>query len=141
MSFVTWKDRKAVVAGLRQIYNAPSEDAALQALDEFAATWGHRYPTIAESWRRNWEQIRPFLELPPALRRLVYTTNAIESLNFQLRKIIKTKGHFPNDEAAIKLLYLALRNVERKWAHKQAHRQWRQIYAQLVVRFGERAQA
>ena len=96
---------------------------------------------IAESWRRNWETIRPFLELPPALRRIVYTTNAIESLNFQLRKIIKTKGHFPNDEAAIKLLYLALRNIERKWEDKQAHRQWRVIYAQLVVRFGARAQA
>lgn len=138
LSFVSWKDRKPVVSGLRKIYAAPSEEAALAALDEFAEAWADRYPMIAESWRRNWEQIRPFLELPPALRKVVYTTNAIESLNYQLRKVIKTKGHFPSDEAALKLLYLALRNVERRW-HGKARPEWKQIYAQLVARFGDRA--
>ena len=139
LSFVSFKDRRKVVAGMRKIYAAPSEDAAKAALDEFAAAWSDRYPMIAESWRRNWEQIRPFLELPPALRRLVYTTNAIESLNYQLRKVIKTKGHFPSDEAAFKLLFLALRNIEAKWRGK-ASREWTQIYAQLHLRFGSRAE-
>ncbi|MHB1843355.1 MAG: IS256 family transposase [Deltaproteobacteria bacterium] len=139
LSFVSWKDRRPVVAGLRKIYASPTEEGALAALDEFAAAWADRYPMIAESWRRNWEQIRPFLELPPALRKIVYTTNAIESLNYQLRKVIKTKGHFPSDEAAIKLLFLALRNVERRW-HGKAPPHWKQIYAQLLVRFGERAE-
>lgn len=137
LSFVSWKDRKGVVASMRNVYGAATEDAALVALNELQEAWP-RYPMIAESWRRNWEQIRPFLELPPELRRLVYTTNAIESLNYQLRKVIKTKGHFPNDEAAIKLLYLALRNVERKWRLASPPR-WKQVYAQLVARFGERA--
>jgi putative transposase len=139
LSFVSWKDRRAVVAGLRSVYTAPTEDAALVALDDFAAAWSGRYPMIAEAWRRNWEQIRPFLELPPELRRIVYTTNAIESLNYQLRKVIKTKGHFPSDEAAYKLLFLALRNVERRW-HANAPPQWKQIYAQLLARFGDRAE-
>lgn len=139
LSFVSFKDRRKVVAGMRKIYAAPSEDAAKAALEEFAAAWSDRYPMIAESWRRNWEQIRPFLELPPALRKLVYTTNAIESLNYQLRKVIKTKGHFPSDEAAFKLLFLALRNIEAKWRGK-ASREWTQIYAQLHLRFGSRAE-
>jgi putative transposase len=139
LTFVSWKDRRSVVAGLRGIYAAATEDAALAALEEFAGAWAARYPMIAESWRRNWEQIRPFLELPPALRKIVYTTNAIESLNYQLRKVIKTKGHFPSDEAAIKLLYLALRNVERRWSGN-ARKEWKQIYAQLIARFGDRAE-
>jgi putative transposase len=139
LTFVSWKDRRLVVAGLRSIYTSATEEAALTALDEFAASWVARYPTIAESWRRNWEQIRPFLELPPALRKIVYTTNAIESLNYQLRKVIKTKGHFPSDEAAFKLLYLALRNVERRW-QANARKDWKQIYAQLIARFGDRAE-
>jgi putative transposase len=139
LSFVSWKDRKPVVAGLKRIYTAATEEAANEALAQFADAWAHRYPMIAESWRRNWEQIRPFLELPPALRKIVYTTNSVESLNYQLRKVIKTKGHFPSDEAAYKLLYLALRNVERNWRSK-ACPDWKQIYAQLVNRFGSRAE-
>lgn len=139
LSFATWKDRKSLVAALRRIYTAATEEAAVLALDQLAASWSHRYPMIAESWRRNWEQLRPFLELPPALRKMVYTTNTVESLNFQLRKVIKTKGHFPSDEAAFKLLYLALRNVERNWHAKPAP-DWKQTYAQLVNRFGARAE-
>jgi transposase-like protein len=139
LSFVSWKDRKKVVADLRSVYAAPSEEAALAALEAFEAKWGLRYPMIAKSWRSNWEQIRPFLELPPALRQIIYTTNAIESLNYQLRKIIKTKGHFPSDEAAYKLLFLGLRAVEQKWKGKTP-REWKQVYAQLHARFGERAE-
>jgi putative transposase len=139
LSFVSYKDRRAVVAALREVYAAPSETVALAQLEAFDAAWSKRYPMIVKSWRSNWEQVRPFLELPPALRKLVYTTNAIESLNYQLRKVIKTKGHFPSDEAAFKLLFLALRNVERRW-HAKTPPTWKQIYAQLHVRFGERAQ-
>jgi putative transposase len=138
LSFVSFKDRRAVVSALREVYAAPSEAVALTQLETFDAAWSRRYPMIASSWRRNWEQIRPFLDLPPALRKLVYTTNAIESLNYQLRKVIKTKGHFPSDEAAFKLLFLALRNIERRW-HAKAPTTWKQIYAQLHVCFGERA--
>ena len=139
LSFVSYKDRRAVVAALRGVYGAPSEDAALAGLEAFESAWAKRYPMIGASWRRNWEQLRPFLELPPELRKLVYTTNAIESLNYQLRKVIKTKGHFPSDEAAYKLLFLALRNIERRW-HAKSPPTWKRIYAQLHVRFGERAQ-
>jgi putative transposase len=138
LSFVSFKHRRAVVEGLKGVYAAPSEEAALAGLDAFEVAWGQRFPMVVASWRRNWEHVRPFLELPPALRKLVYTTNAIESLNYQLRKVIKTKGHFPNDEAALKLLYLALRNIERRW-HAKTPTSWRQIYTQLVVRFGDRA--
>lgn len=137
LAFVRYQDRKPVVASLRAIYQAPSEEAALEALTQFEQRWSKAYPTIAPSWRTNWERLRPFLELPSELRKLVYTTNAVESLNYQLRKVIKTKGHFPSDEAAIKLLYLALRNVERKW-RGGASPNWRQVHAQLVVRFGDR---
>ena len=139
LSFVSYKDRRAVVTALREVYAAPSEAVALAQLEAFETAWSKRYPMIGKSWRSNWEQVRPFLELPPALRKLVYTTNAIESLNYQLRKVIKTKGHFPSDEAAFKLLFLALRNIERRW-HAKSPPAWKQIYAQLHVRFGERAQ-
>jgi putative transposase len=139
LSFVSYKDRRAVVAALRGVYGAPSEDAASAGLEAFEAMWAKRYPMIGASWRRNWEQLRPFLELPPELRKLVYTTNAIESLNYQLRKVIKTKGHFPTDDAAYKLLFLALRNIERRW-HAKSPPTWKRIYAQLHVLFGERAQ-
>jgi len=137
LSFVGWKDRTAVLRELRAVYQAASEEAALQALEQFETSWSKRYPTVGASWRRNWEQVRPFLELPPELRRLIYTTNAIESLNFSLRKVIKTKGHFPSDEAALKLLYLALRNVEKVWQAGPSPN-WKTVYTQLVVRFGDR---
>jgi len=139
LSFVSYKDRRAVVAALRGVYGAPSEGAALAGLEAFESAWAKRYPMIGASWRRNWEQLRPFLELPPDLRKLVYTTNAIESLNYQLRKVIKTKGHFPSDEAAYKLLFLALRNIERRW-HAKRPPTWKRIYAQLHLLFAERAQ-
>lgn len=137
--FVTWKDRKALMPTLRAIYAAPTEDAALAELARFETQWGARYPAVAQSWRANWERVRPFFAFPASVRKLIYTTNAIESLNFQLRKIINAKGHFPTDEAATKLLYLALRNVEKKWT--MAPRFWREALNQFAIHFEGRLPA
>jgi putative transposase len=111
LRFCSWKDRKAVTAALRPIYTAPSLDAAADALDDFELTWGDRYPGIVKVWRAAWEQFTPFLRFPPEIRKIVYTTNMVESINYQLRKISKTRGHFPTDQAALKLLRLAARNI------------------------------
>jgi transposase-like protein len=137
LEYASYKDRKALAAALRPIYAAASEDAARQALQDFAAgPWGEKYPTIVQSWQRAWEHVVPFYVFPPEIRRVVYTTNAIESLNMQLRKIIKTRGHFPNDEAAIKLLWLALRNVLAKTV--RAAFDWKSAMNQFAILFGER---
>lgn len=135
LSFVPWGERKKLAAKLRSVYTAPNEPAAKDALDAFEAEYGERYPMIVRSWRTNWTSLTPFLAFPIQVRRLIYTTNAIESLNFQLRKVIKTKGHFPNEDAAIKLLYLALIKIERKWSTPNPL--WRQALAQFVIHFGE----
>jgi putative transposase len=139
MRFVGWVQRKAVCAELRNVYAAPTEQAGLAELDAFEAKYAQRFPAIASSWRSNWERVRPFFDFPADLRRLIYTTNAIESLNFQLRKVTKAKGHFPNDEAAIKLLYLALRNAEKKWT--MVPRFWNSALNQLVIYFPGRLPA
>jgi putative transposase len=139
MRFVGWAQRKAVCAELRNVYAAPTEQAGLAELDAFEAKYAQRFPAIASSWRSNWERVRPFFDFPADLRRLIYTTNAIESLNFQLRKVTKAKGHFPNDEAAIKLLYLALRNAEKKWT--MVPRFWNSALNQLVIYFPGRLPA
>lgn len=121
MRFVSYSDRKAVAAMLRPIYTAPNEDAALIALATFAdSNLGKKYPATTASWENAWERFTPFLAFGPALRKVIYTTNSIESLNFQLRKIIKNRGHFPNDAAAVKLLWLAIRNIEDKRARERA---------------------
>lgn len=121
MRFVSYKDRREVAAGLKAIYTAPTVEAAEAALDEFEASdVGQRYPATIASWTTAWERFIPFLEFPPAVRRIIYTTNAIESLNYQLRKIIKNRGHFPNDDAVIKLLWLAIRDIEDKRARQRA---------------------
>jgi len=137
LNYASWKDRKLVAQALRPIYTAASEDAALAALRAFeASVWGAKYPSIAQSWQRAWEHVTPFFVFPPDIRRVIYTTNAIESLNMQLRKIIKTRGHFPNDEAAIKLLWLALRNVLAKSV--RAAFNWNSAMNQFAILFGER---
>jgi putative transposase len=120
MRFVAYGDRKPVAAALRSIYTAPSIDAAEIALQEFAGSaWGQKYPTAVRAWESAWERFTPFLAFPPAVRKIIYTTNAIESLNYQLRKIIKNRGHFPNDQAAVKLLWLAICNIEDKRARER----------------------
>jgi putative transposase len=137
LDYAGWKDRKAVAAALRPIYAAASAQAAEQALQAFAdGPWGIKYPTIVAAWQRAWENVTPFFVFPPDIRRVIYTTNAIESLNMQLRKIIKTRGHFPTDEAAIKLLWLALRNVLAKSV--RATFDWKVAMNQFAILFGER---
>ncbi|WP_461158114.1 IS256 family transposase, partial [Saccharopolyspora tripterygii] len=121
MRFVSYQDRKKVAAALKPIYTAPTAQAAETALLEFAESdLGRKYPAAARTWENAWERFIPFLEFPPEVRRIIYTTNSIESLNYQLRKIIKNRGHFPNDEAVTKLLWLAIRDIEDKRARQRA---------------------
>lgn len=139
LGFVPWKERKEVAADLKAIYRAETEAAAEARLADFESKWGERYPPIVQSWRRNWDHVIPFFAYPPDIRRVIYTTNAIESLHMSLRKIIKTRGHFPGDDAALKLLYLALRNASKKW--KMPIRNWRQALNQFAILFGGRLPA
>lgn len=114
LKYVSWKDRKAVAASLRSIYTAPTEAADRAALTAFTTQWGNQYSAIAPSWENNWDRLTAFFDYPPEVRKVIYTTNAIESLNYSLRKVIKGHGAFPHDEAVRKLLYLGLRNVDKK---------------------------
>lgn len=109
--YCSWKDRRGVTTALKTIYRAETIDAAAYALDTFELEWGDRYPAIVDLWRRNWERFTPFLAFDPAIRKVIYTTNAIESLNYQLRKVTKTRGHFPTEDAVLKILYMAIRNI------------------------------
>jgi putative transposase len=115
LQYVNWKERRTVAQDLRAIYQAATAEAAAQEREFFAARWDQKYPTISALWKRHWEQITPLFAFPPEIRKIIYTTNAVESLHMTLRKVIKTRGSFPNEEAAMKLLYLALRNVSKKW--------------------------
>jgi putative transposase len=135
MRYVAYKDRKRVAAELRPVYAAANIDAAEQALAAFDEAWGERYPMIAESWRARWEHITPFLALPADLRRAVYTTNSIENLNRQIRKAIKTRGHFPDEQSATKLIYLAIQRAETKW--RSAYN-WTNALRGLKIHFGDR---
>jgi transposase-like protein len=136
LAFVSFKDRKKVAAMLRAIYRAETIAGAAEALDTFAASpVGQRYPTIAPLWRRQWDYVTPGFAYPPVIRRILTTTNAIESLNSQLRKILKTRGQFPTDEAAAKLLYLALRNIKKRWSAAPV---WTEALTHFAVLFPER---
>jgi putative transposase len=115
LNYVSWKQRKEVAADLKKIYQAATRSEAEMRLTEFEGKWDTQYPMISQSWRRNWEYITPFFAHPPEIRRVIYTTNAIEATNRSLRKVTKTRGSFPTDEAALKLLYLAIQNITRKW--------------------------
>jgi putative transposase len=136
LKYVSWKDRKAVAASLRAIYTAPTQEAGHDALMQFTQQWGEQFPAIAPSWERNWERLTPFFAYPPAIRKVVYTTNAIESLNYSLRKVIKGRGAFPHDDAIKKLLYLGLRNVSKKWT--MPIRDWKAALNQFIILFGDR---
>jgi putative transposase len=135
MAFVSWKDRKLIMPDLKAIYRAQNAEAALDRLAEFEARWGARYPAVGQSWRRAWEHVIPLFAFPPDIRKMIYTTNAVESLNRSLRKIIKTRGSFPNDEAAIKLLYLAIQNAGVHWRRPI---EWTAAMGQFAVLFGDR---
>jgi len=130
---VTYKDQRKLVQDLRPIYQAPTEDAAAAALAGFEATWGGRYPMIGEMWRRQWERFTPFFAFPEEIRRIIYTTNSIEAVNRQLRKIIKTRGHFPTEDAALKLLWLALMRAEKKWTYPI--KDWPRALHQFAIYF------
>ncbi len=137
LAFVSYKDRKAVAAALKQIYKAKDADAGKTALEDFAdGPWGRKYPAIAQSWRRNWSQVIPFFAFPDEVRRIVYTTNSIESLNAKLRRAVKTRGHFPTDESALKLLFLVLNLAAKEW--KMPPREWCMAKAQLAILFEDR---
>jgi transposase-like protein len=137
LDYASWKERKALAAALKPVYTAVNADSAAQALDEFeAGPWGQRFPNIVATWRRAWDRVIPFFAFPPAVRKLIYTTNAIESLHSQLRKIIKTRGHFPNDDAATKLIWLALRNITAN--HGRSVREWREAMNQFAILYEER---
>jgi putative transposase len=138
LNYVNWKERKQVAADLKGIYRAATEVEAELELTAFLAKWGHKYQAIGRLWKENWERVIPIFEFPPEIRRVIYTTNAVESLHMSLRKIIKTRGSFPSEEAALKLLYLALRNAIEKWDVMQ---HWKQALNHFQMLWGERIQA
>jgi putative transposase len=133
---VAYKNRRAVAKSLRSIYTAATEEAALAALDGFSAEWDDKYPSISRSWRDNWARISPFFEFSPEIRKAVYTTNPIEALNRQLRKVVKTRGAFPNDKAVFKLLWLAITRLSEKWTYPKQG--WDLVVQQLKIHFGDR---
>jgi putative transposase len=135
LRFVPYKDMRAVANDLKPIYTATDRDHAWDQLERFAEKWDHKYPMISQSWTENWERIVPFLAFPPDVRRAVYTTNTIEALNRQIRKIIKTRGSFPNEDAARKLLYLAITRAQQKWRHTY---KWSSALTAFRIHFGDR---
>lgn len=137
LDFAGWKDRKPLAQALRPIYTAINAEAAEAELDAFeAGDWGKRFPTVVATWRRAWDRVVPFYAFAPEVRRVIYTTNAIESVHARLRKIIKTRGHFPTDEAATKLIWLALRNITADWT--RSAREWRAAMNQFAIAYGDR---
>jgi putative transposase len=137
MQFASWREHRAVAAALKPVYQADSAAVASERLEDFArGRWGQKYPAIAQSWRRNWEQVIPFFAFAPELRKILYTTNAIESLNAQVRKAVRIRGHFPSEEAATKLIWLVLRKVQAHWKSPPVF--WHAAKAQLAIQFEER---
>jgi len=136
LNYVGWKQRKEVAADLKLIYSAATEAEAEARLTEFAAKWDEKFPTIAKSWRANWARVIPFFAYPPEIRKVIYTTNAVESLNMSLRKVTKARSSFPNDDAVLKLLYLALRNIAKKWT--MPIREWKAALNRFVIVYENR---
>jgi putative transposase len=136
LNYVSWQQRKEVARDLRLIYTAATVRTAEQSLEEFSLKWDAKFPMLAKSWRRNWERVIPFFAYPPEIRKVIYTTNAIESLNMSLRKVTKARGSFPHDEAVFKLLYLALRNIEKRWTKPVQH--WKAALNLLAIVFADR---
>jgi putative transposase len=137
LDYAAWNKRREVAKALKPIYQAVNADAAALALDAFeAGPWGEAYPMIGAAWRRAWDRVIPFFVFPPGIRKVIYTTNAIESINGQLRKILKTRGHFPTDEAATKLIWLGLRNITANWGY--ASHDWKTAMNQFAILYGDR---
>ncbi len=138
LNYVSWKQRRAVAGDLRRIYRAATAEAGEQELEAFASKWDQTHPTISQIWRRNWARIIPFFSFSPEIRKVIYTINAVESLNMTLRKVIKTRAAFPTEEAALKLLYMALRNVAKKWNCVQG---WREALNRFQILWPDRMPA
>jgi len=136
LRFVGYRDQQPVADALKTIYQARTEEAALSALDQFEKDWGDRFPLIVRSWRSNWENLRTFFEYPPDIRRVIYTTNAVESLNHSMRKVLKNRKALPNDDALLKVLYLGLRNAMTKWTRPITN--WKAAMGRFAIEFGER---
>lgn len=136
LKYVSWKQRKEMANDLKTIYRASTVEEALENLNSFSDKWDKTHPTVSKSWRNNWEQLTPFFDYPAEIRRVMYTTNAIESLNMSLRKVTKNRGSFPNDEAAFKLLYLALNNASKKWTMPIRH--WKDALNHFAILFEDR---
>ncbi len=139
LNYVSWKQRKQVAADLKPVYQASTPEEAQLRLVEFTSKWDQAYPTIAQMWRRNWDHVTPFFAYPAEIRKVVYTTNAIESLNMSLRKVIKTRGSFPTEEAAMKMLYLALEHIAKKWT--MPVQDWKGALQRFAILFGDRVPA
>lgn len=134
--FISYKDIKPFMADLKEVYQASTEEIALQKLDSLEEKWGNKYPSSIASWRNNWLQISTYFKYPPEIRRIIYTTNSIENFNRQLRKVTKSKTIFPTDDALFKMLYLAMMDITKKWEGKPWN--WGQILEQLFIYFEER---
>ena len=136
LNYVPWKDKKAVANDLKAIYNAANEQSAEQALSTFETTWNTQYPSVAQVWRRHWQRLIPLFNYPTEIRKAIYTTNVIESLNYSLKKVVKTRGAFPDEDALFKVLYLAIKNLEAKWT--MPIRDWKKALNWFAVLFGDR---
>lgn len=136
LNYVGWNKREHIAADLKRVYTAATESEAELNLLEFEHTWQDAYPSIAQSWRNNWARITPFFDCPPEIRKIIYTTNAIESVNMSLRKVTKSRGSFPNDESVMKLFYLALQNISKKWT--MPLRDWKPALNRFTIQFEER---
>jgi putative transposase len=136
VKYVNWKDRKPICADLKTIYTSATEQQAEIALEAFGKKWDAKYPTISQMWRKHWQRIIPFFDYPADIRKVIYTTNAIESLNRSLRKVIKTKGAFPNDASILKIFYLALINIAKKWT--MPIHTWKAALSQFAIKFAGR---
>lgn len=136
LKYVSWKDYKAVTSGLKAVYQAPTEEAALMALDAFAGEWDDKYPQISKSWRTHWENLNTFFSYPPDIRKAIYTTNAIESLNSVIRAAIKKRKVFPTDDSVRKVIYLAIKDASKKWS--MPIQNWRLAMSRFIIEFGDR---
>jgi len=136
LKYVPYKDRKAVTVDLKEIYLAPSEDAALSALDRFSEKWDKKYSMISRSWRNRWNEVIPFMKFSPEIRKAIYTTNAIESLNYTLQRNLKTRLSFPNNESAMKLIFMILQRAKKKWT--MPIRNWGEALNQFALIYGDR---
>jgi putative transposase len=136
LNYVPYAEKKAVAADLKKIYGSSTVELAEQALDDFELTWGEKYPAIVRSWRSNWEKIIPFMDYPIEIRKIIYTTNIIESLNNTLRKSIRNRGHFPTEEALMKVLYLAIQQVSKRWT--MPIKDWKQALNRFAISYPDR---